>query len=288
MDKENQRTHLTDELLAQFENSFTDSGIIPSHQEADEYFSMAHPEVWGGLPSTSFAGQIGTGLPNVNLSSTFGTSNKSSALSGGLQPVSCTGNMPSGLQSSAIGNGLSVTSNLANTSANATLLAPELDLDEFEETLIDDDTMSKATLPPTTPHHTDSSTDPPVPAISVENSVLHSLTSGPHSSSVPHMVNTGLHSTNVSSIPPAVTRIVPPPPSLQLSPPPPPLPPKPKLGGAARGPPPRPPSRQLHIPNPPTFSSSTSDEEAILHASTEPHSVLISRQPHDKFNISFV
>ncbi|XP_037793227.1 regulator of G-protein signaling loco-like isoform X2 [Penaeus monodon] len=192
-DKENQHAHLADQLLAHLECSFSEGGVIPSHQEAEDYFSMAHPEVWGGIPTSS-----------------------------------------------------------GPHSANATLLAPDIDLDDFDDTLQGDESLCQVPMPETTSSslHIDAPDFSPPPPIPMENSTVS-----------------------------AVSRM--PPPSLLLSPPP--LPPKPKLGGT-RGPPPRPPSRQLHLLNPPTFSS-TSDDDA-LHSNDAP--IHITRQSHDKFNISFV
>ncbi|XP_071545039.1 uncharacterized protein [Panulirus ornatus] len=192
-DKENQHAHLADQLLAHLECSFSDGVVIPTHQEAEDYFSMAHPEVWGGIPSST-----------------------------------------------------------GSHSANATLLAPDLDLDDFEDTLRGDESLCQVPLPDTssTSLHVDPPDFSPPPPISMENSSV---------SAVSRMALT----------------------ALPLSPPP--LPPKPKLGGI-RGPPPRPPSRQLHLLNPPTFTS-TSDDDA-LHSSDPP--IHITRQNHDKFNISFV
>nr|XP_027229430.1 uncharacterized protein LOC113821163 isoform X2 [Penaeus vannamei] len=192
-DKENQHAHLADQLLAHLECSFSEGGVIPSHQEAEDYFSMAHPEVWGGIPASS-----------------------------------------------------------GPHSANATLLAPDIDLDDFDDTLQGDESLCQVPMPDTTSSslHMDAPDFSPPPPIPMENSTVS-----------------------------AVSRM--PPPSLLLSPPP--LPPKPKLGGT-RGPPPRPPSRQLHLLNPPTFSS-TSDDDA-LHSNDAP--IHITRQSHDKFNISFV
>lgn len=137
-------------------------------------------------------------------------------------------------------------------SANATLLAPDIDLDDFDDTLQGDESLCQVPMPETTSSslHIDAPDFSPPPPIPMENSTVS-----------------------------AVSRM--PPPSLLLSPPP--LPPKPKLGGT-RGPPPRPPSRQLHLLNPPTFSS-TSDDDA-LHSNDAP--IHITRQSHDKFNISFV
>ncbi|KAK3876061.1 hypothetical protein Pcinc_019116 [Petrolisthes cinctipes] len=188
-DKENQHAHLADQLLAHLECSFSDGAVLPTHQQAEEYFSMAHPEVWGGLPSS-----------------------------------------PSGQHS-----------------ANATLMAPDLDLD-FDETLRGDDSMCKVPLPETssTSLHVDTPDFSPPPPIPLES----------------------------APVPPRMPLT-----ALPLSPPP--LPPKPKVGGV-RGPPPRPPSRQLHLLNPPPFVS-TSDDDA-LHSDP----IHISRQTHDKFNISFV
>ncbi|KAK8748094.1 hypothetical protein OTU49_016311 [Cherax quadricarinatus] len=193
-DKENQHAHLADQLLAHLECSFSDGVVIPTHQEAEDYFSMAHPEVWGGIPSST-----------------------------------------------------------GPHSANATLLAPDLDLDDFEDTLRGDESLCQVPLPDTAPpslHVDPTDFSLPPPPIPMENSSV-----------------------------PAVSRMALT--ALPLSPPP--LPPKPKLGGI-RGPPPRPPSRQLHLLNPPTFTS-TSDDDA-LHSSEPP--IHITRQSHDKFNISFV
>ncbi|KAG7153808.1 Regulator of G-protein signaling loco-like, partial [Homarus americanus] len=182
-DKENQHAHLADQLLAHLECSFSDGVVIPTHQEAEDYFSMAHPEVWGGIPSST-----------------------------------------------------------GPHSANATLLAPDLDLDDFDDTLRGEESLCQVPLPDTssTSLHVDPPDFSPPPPIPMENSAV-----------------------------PAVSRMALT--SLPLSPPP--LPPKPKLGGI-RGPPPRPPSRQLHLLNPPTFTS-TSDDDA-LHSSDPP--IHITRQ----------
>ncbi|XP_066959352.1 regulator of G-protein signaling loco isoform X7 [Macrobrachium rosenbergii] len=104
-DKENQRAHLTDQLLAQLECSFSDGGVIPTHREADDYFSIAHPEVWGGIPTS------GTSGPH---------------------------------------------------SANATLMAPDLDLDDFDDTLVaGEDSLGKVVPMPDAPSCPALHMDPP-------------------------------------------------------------------------------------------------------------------------------
>ncbi|XP_076062146.1 regulator of G protein signaling family member locomotion defects isoform X3 [Oratosquilla oratoria] len=201
-DKENQHTHITDQLFAHFDCSFGENGVIPSHHEAEEYFSMAHPEVWGGVPVSA-------------------------------------------LNSRGSSTGVN-----GRRSANATLIAAELEFDDLDVTLRDDPLCQ--VLPEPTSSHVEQLDFVPPPLLSDEN----------------------LPSSSTAALLP------PPPSSLLLSPPP--LPPKPKLA-ALRGPPPRPPSRQLHLIHPPTFSS-TSDDEPNPHIPTK-H---IVQQPQDKFNISFV
>lgn len=49
-DKSSAHSLFSEQLLHQLECSFMEGGVIPSHQEAEDYFSCAHPEVWGDLP----------------------------------------------------------------------------------------------------------------------------------------------------------------------------------------------------------------------------------------------
>jgi len=49
-DKDSVHSQFSEQFLSHLECSFSEGGVIPSHQEAEDYFSCAHPEVWGDLP----------------------------------------------------------------------------------------------------------------------------------------------------------------------------------------------------------------------------------------------
>ncbi|CAL4109978.1 unnamed protein product [Meganyctiphanes norvegica] len=57
-ERESGLSHLSEQFLSHLECSFSEGGVIPSHQEAEDYFSCAHPEVWGDLPLSAPAAPL--------------------------------------------------------------------------------------------------------------------------------------------------------------------------------------------------------------------------------------